>query len=1303
MTDGAEASVGGATRPGTIGEGAPSTLLDDLDAVARLPVDDWWAALAARPALVDPDVVPHARARSRLLGFVIARACEVDGGGAWPKVRSEVPDATTVLDLPAGPTDQGADVLAAMTVRWAGPSFAWQELLSDVLLQLSEHDIDDGARAPLFSLRCAQLATRAAVDIELIRWALAAAQAEWDDVWAELDDVVGDAERSRAARCVADAAVDVRLAAPIGRWASDLAWMVEASGRHGVEAVRSWHRSLLVVRTLTAGDADDDEVDLLASVGETLGVISHRAGETFLLDAATTAARKVVALTPSGSPHRVRRLAHLGTMLGDAVDAGVEPIGALEDAIAALRDALAGTAPDNPDRAMHLTNLGNRLDAAVHAGLLPANAFAEVVGLHREAVDLAPDDPDRARYLSNLGSSLASAVQVGIAPPTVLTESITATREALALVPDDHPERPRWASNLGTQLAEAVVSGVAPPSLLAEAVAAHRTALDLTPRSHPHHAATLVHLGNRLAQAVRAGIEPPDALRDAIAAHRSALDLTPPDHPRRAARLTNLATALADAVQAGVSPPTDLVGAVAHQRAALDRTPQGHPSRLRRLANLGNLLGMAVQAGVSPREDLAGAVAAVRTARDRTPEGHPDRPMHLSNLASRMAEAIQADVLPRQDLIEAIAVMREVLELTPADHIHRVKRLSNLSSVLTQAVDAGLASPDALLEAIAVQRQAIQLTRDDHPDRAMLLANLGSHIGGAVAAEVVPPELAEEARAAHRRALDLTPFGHPYRAMRESNLAGLLLDLVEGDQVPAHGLLTEVDQLLDDAWMALRMLAVTAGRRRASVRDLRLLGWAAPRIALAAGEPARAVEAIEALRGHLFAPPLPAHVLARLPGDMGQRYAAATTSLAEADTRDRDGIGSIAASAAAQQVLADLVEEIRTSTGDQPFAGRPQLAVLAAGLEDHRAIVHLLSDDDHGTALITLADGTVEAVDLPGLHLSRLAALLPNLGGTANSRHESLLRLSDDLSEQLGLGLLVPLRDALPSRITELAIVATGAWVLVPLPAATAPDGTTLDEMWVTRSLPTARRRPPEMAVPAGRTLVVVGDDGTLPFLPVEKALIAAAVPEATLLPHPLARGRHVSPAEVIQVLDDIHDPVTGLVVSGHGTHDPERGAGVSLPGGVLWGDDLVLRVTHRSRGLAFLNACSTATTALDVPEEAVGIANALLHIGFAAVIATTHPIDDLVATLAMARLQTLLAEDPDASGPHAASALRTHIRTLTAIEVLDWLRTADQLPLAPAARITLQAHRRSFSALPPGHTPFADTPHWAVLTCIGG
>lgn len=541
--------------------------------------------------------------------------------------------------------------------------------------------------------------------------------------------------------------------------------------------------------------------------------------------------------------------------------------------------------------------------------------------------------------------------------------------------------------------------------------------------------------------------------------------------------------------------------------------------------------------------------------------------------------------------------------------------------------------------------------------------------------------------------------------------------------------------MLDGFWMAVRNSAATPGRRQASLKTARSLVRLTPFTMLSGAGPAEAIRAVEGLRHHLaaglHAPVLPEDN--KLPEETvaSYRHVAAAYEQAQRQARERLTSESIATAAyeqaqrQAQQRLVDEervaaardemqrrtrerqtseapaatalsnlvteIEQIQAVPGYEWFGKRPRVADLAKTLPEKSIAVYLLAGNDTGAALLLDPEGHAEDVPLPGLTWD-----------DAIDKADSLLAGSAEaqaVAEWAGR-VLEPLCDCLQGDERDWILIPTGYLALLPWHAARDASGKFLDDQHVIRTLPGLLHEvDTDRAAATGPAVIGIYADDLL-FVDGDLAVSRHYLPDATVLDR-----AGVSPEDVLRHLRE----APFAVLSGHAAQAADSGSGLVFrrpskdPAArdyTALTADLVQRLPPLDRDLAILASCSSGQIALELPDETLGLPDALLEAGFSGVCATMWEVNDAVAFLTLARFLQLRH---DRAGEPPAVLLRDTrhwLRCSTAADLRAWLSDLDrEVSLPNEVQSSLLA---LLSRYAPTGTPFDDPADWAAFTYIG-
>ncbi|MFE9687146.1 CHAT domain-containing protein [Streptomyces sp. NPDC006285] len=325
-----------------------------------------------------------------------------------------------------------------------------------------------------------------------------------------------------------------------------------------------------------------------------------------------------------------------------------------------------------------------------------------------------------------------------------------------------------------------------------------------------------------------------------------------------------------------------------------------------------------------------------------------------------------------------------------------------------------------------------------------------------------------------------------------------------------------------------------------------------------------------------------------------------------------------------------VTERIRAVEGFERFRQVPRYEELAAAAQDGEPVVLFNAGSVRGDALVLRTDGT-RAIRLPGLTMARVEELVRTLYSALDEADGALSRRDrrEYVRRQHSVGgVLEALWESAVAPVLETAGLREGAtprriwWVpsgllcLLPLHAASVPDGPSLVDLAVSSYAPTvrllqgSRRRPPG----TGRHPLVVSMSETVGVSP-----LPGAVEEADFLTDLFPKARTLRDAEAT------HEAVVRelarhpwLHFAGHGinTHD----------GTVLLlhdheehpfstGDVLPLDLPDAE--LAFLSACETTQGSALLPDESTHFGAALTVAGYRDVVGTLWRVNDQIAVRA--------------------------------------------------------------------------------------
>ncbi|MFD9356474.1 CHAT domain-containing protein [Streptomyces sp. NPDC060031] len=1050
-----------------------------------------------------------------------------------------------------------------------------------------------------------------------------------------------------------------------------------------------------------------DHRSCLSNLSITLRFQAGLMRDAALFAEAVEAGRQAVTGGQRGTSERVAHLVNLGLALQET--SRFTGDGALlAEAVPVCREAVASAPHDHPYHADVVRVLSAVLASlyamSKAAGLLGLRGnelqevfeqtggpgpLADAVEVARLAVAAMPDGhPRRAGLAGLLGTGLQQLFE-RTGEPGLLAEAVESCREAVAATPDDSPDLASYLVGLAAAL-RAHAEQTGDRRLLAEAVEVGRRAVAATPDASPERVTRKSDFGLALRMLARRTGHIGQLTEAVEVARQVVADVTDGD-PFLPSCLSNLSLALlALFEETGDTAP--LVEAAAAGRRAVHASPAGHPHRAGHLSYLGTVL-LALVTRTDNVELLIEAMDVGSQAVAALPEDHPDRAGYLNNLSAVLHASTP------EMRAWAVELSREAVVGTPHNSPYYARRVSNLGALLQQLAEP-TGDQSLLAEAVEAGRRAVAATPEDHPHHASFLSNLG-HALQALAERTQDPMLSAEALERFRSAARNTTAEALVRVWALREVAVLAGATPSGTAVALAAVETAVGLL---PRLSPRTLA--RDDQRHQVRRLGSLASVAAAAALDAGCPGRAVELLEATRGTLAAGTIDARGddltrlgeqhegLAREFRDLRDRLDALDDPVLgpgaalDAGTHQTDGTpfpvqgprDIVVARRLAHDEWERLVDRIREVDGFAGFLHPPRLADLI-GKGDPGPIVFLTAGPGRCDALVL--DGTqpdtVRTVRLDRLTAHDAAARVEQLANARRSATDSDQSPGTRKGAQREiLDILAWLWDTVAGPVLT-AIGADGTsddgaplqriwWcpvgVMCDLPIHAAGHHCDLDsadpllvsnprtvlDRAVSSYTPTARalndarsHRSPA----AERALIIAVPDapGTKPLhgARFEADTVHALIPDA-LRPDRPVRSAVLAALPTYPVahfschgLADARDPAASRLI----LHDHETAP-------LTVSDISALRLTG---ALAFLSACDTSATTLQLADEAVHLTGAFHLAGYRHVIGTLWPVDERsaaeVAADFYARLTAGGASSPDTA--ESARALHHAVHSLRA------------------------------------------------------
>lgn len=985
-------------------------------------------------------------------------------------------------------------------------------------------------------------------------------------------------------------------------------------------------------RAAVASIAVDDPArgGLLSNFGLALRRLWQRTGDIALRHETVQIAREAVAANPPGHPNRSASLANLSMSMQILFEWTGE-LQTLHEAVEIARDVVRTTPRDQANFATHLSDL-SRVLQLLFEQVGDIDTLYEAIRAAQEAAEGCPSDRIyRAVYLSHLATAqLRLFDRTGQVP--VLEDAIRVSRQAIQALAPDHQLRAVHLSNLGLML-HTLFERTGSVPLLREAVQAARDAVATSGADHIDRVAYLTTLSQGLRR-LYLETDERDVLLEAVRTGRDAVASAPADHTQRPKCLDALSSAL---------------------RTLYERTGE---------------LGTLHEAAQSGRDALVS-----------TPVSHPHHPNYATNLGNALLELSMA-TKQLSVFQEAVQAYQQAVSATSSDHRNRGLCLSNLGLAL-YGMFMGANEADRLREVVGICREAVDVTPADHPSRATYLSNLGRVLFG-LFRHAGDPAVAEESEQAFTTAATMVNADTVIRLRAARDAAELAV--LSGDPDRALAMIELAVTLLP------RLTSRDLGRVDREYRTGHASGLAstAASVAIAAGQPDRAVELLEQTRGLVYAGTLDTR------GDITDLRDRAPLLADEFDTLrmainavDHDPGSSEENGSEAYRMLGDrrvrlneqwqdLVERIRRV----PKLDRFLRPLPIAELRQRAApgpIVYVTVHGGRGHALIVTADYPVRLVDLSTDFTEESAIEQANiLHNAINTITDENLSSDDNRATQHRiLDVLTWLWDTVTAPVLhDLGYLAppeseqwTRIWwcpvgIVTNLPlhvagrhSATPRTDTVMDRV-VSSYIPTIRALTNLRATPARKAesmMIVAVPDAPeaveLTGVAKEARLVHELVPSASMLP---PHGDTTTREDVLEALPrhqiahfachgivDLTNPAASrLLLHDHLTHP------LSL--------HMITRLRLTEAHLAYLSACSTTDTSQ--ADEATHLTAAFQLAGYRNVIGTLWPINDRLATAIATSVYTQLTRHttvPDAT--QTAQALHDTIH-----------RYRDRYPASP-------------------------------------
>ncbi|KAF8757662.1 TPR-like protein [Rhizoctonia solani] len=1016
--------------------------------------------------------------------------------------------------------------------------------------------------------------------------------------------------------------------------------------------------------TLALNMTPEDDPDLPrrhAALGVSYSDRYRRLGELPDLEKAIECLSRALELTPEGHPDLPRRHADLGASYGDRY----RRLGVLADLDKAIEwdsSALDLTPEDHPDLSRRHAALGASYgDRYRRQGEL--EDLKKVVEYNSRALALTPDGHSEmpSRHAA-LGASYSDRYR-RLGDLVDLEESIKCEHRALALTPDGHPELQFRHSALGASYSDRY-RRLGELTDLEKTIECLSCALKLTPQGHPVLPRRHADLGASYTDRYRRLGELGD-LEKSIEFNSHALTLTPEGHSDLPRRYADLGVSHIDRYQR-LGELDDMDKAIEYGTKALHLTPNGHPHLQMRHATLGVSYGDRYRR-MGKITDLDNAVEHFFRALKLTPEVHSDLPSRYADLGSSYSDRYRR-LGELTDLEESIKCNSCALKLAPEGHPHlprwhtdlggvysdRYRRLGKLAD-LEKALECRyrhLDEPADLEKAIELDSRALSLTPEGHPDLPRRYAALGVSYGDRYERIGALSDL-DKAIECHSNALSLTPDGHPHLSSRHYNWATSYHYRYQHTHDLSHLKVSldsfrKASQLLNGAprdvfnhalnWAKLASkhsylncieafratigllphfiwLGTTASQRYHDLLSAKSVGVRAASAAILSSEYSLALEWLEHARCVVWNQSLmlrsPLESLELSHPELAIQLRSVSHQLHHANSESPSHSSSVSAEHRHRLAIEynDLVAETRKMPSFEDFL-RP-----------------VSSDKTRCDALLVIPECN-EIIHVP----------LPDFNWNKAQHTYSEMEKSIRNKQSIERGVE---RRPVQEEEVDFKNVLADLWYSVVKPV--------LDFLGYMRRTLMKRKYDPAFprTLSSSSRVLVIGQDAT----PGHQPLPGTAKELEYVVSHIKGRveylelfGDQATTTTVLEAMEQ-HEWVHLACHAHQNVQDPTD-SGFFLHDGTL---DLasINQRSFKSKGLAFLSACQTATGDEKLPDEAIHLASGMLMAGYSSVIATMWSVYDEDAPLVADRVYAQLMKDRRIGNGEAGKALHDAIAEL--------------------------------------------------------
>ncbi|CAE7072272.1 unnamed protein product [Rhizoctonia solani] len=939
----------------------------------------------------------------------------------------------------------------------------------------------------------------------------------------------------------------------------------------------------------------------------------------------------------------------------------------VDDDIEFLGRVLSQVEDDDPNLPLLLACLGETYEKRYELSADP-NDNKNTIEYSELALALTPeDDESLLDLLATLGSAHIQRFQrLGHADDT--EKAIEYNSRALSITPDDDPALARRLSNLAVSY-KMRFERLGELGDIEKAIEYDSRAVTATPDDHPHLTEHLSKLGWSYAHRFHR-LGRLDDLETAILHQTRGLALAPDGHQRLPIMLVNLGAAHTDRFEL-LGEISDIMKAIEYRRRAVDLTPDGHPlmptllvnlgaSRLHRFQHLGDMI------------DLENAIEHKSRALGLTPTDHPGIVMVLSNLGT--AHAIRFQRLDElNDLEKSIEYQSRALALAPIDDPSLLLCRSNLGGSYGHRFQrlGDLKDLDKAIECVAY---VLAKTTTDHPQFCWWHFNYAiSHI--LYYEHTANPSHLQDSLNSFRTASksisgsprDRFQFARRW-ALRASKHSSL--NCIEAYQ-------TALDLLPQFIW-----LGATTDQRYQDLLITGTLAVDAASAAILSLDYSLALEWVEHARCVVWNQSLmlrsPVDQLQSSHPNLADRFQTVAKQLHIAGSKSRDSQAFATDFITVERVAQEhrrlareyneLLSEIRTLSGFEDFLQSIKADRLMRATHYGPIIVIVCHKQACDALIVSPKEDSVNHLPLPNFDWRKAQSACTAI--ETSLRHKLLRERGFKRFENPGEkdqfeGVLLDLWNSIVKPVLDclgymnnftgalphITWCPTGPISFLPLHAAgdySQPRSRVFDYVissyipTLTALLATTPSSLNKSSRILGIGLAVTPGHNPLPGTTRELASLQSHIENEIEYSQLMD-----SQATITSVLDAMeqHDWVHLACHAHQNVNDPTK-SGFFLSDGIL---DLaaINRRAFKSKGLAFLSACQTATGDERLPDEVLHLASGMLMAGYSSVIATMWSIVDDDAPFVADKVYGRLMKEKKVGNGEAGKALHDAVAEL--------------------------------------------------------